>query len=205
MVGFHDATRLATLHNLILSSYRYLISYLPLPPRPGTLGPYLLVRVRVWPERHLAQSYAIALWPRASERASDREVDPLPHITDRVLLVVQSHRSPSAARAIARGPVWRLVTHRGGLKQTTGEAKISDAHTRKQRADMAPMVHTWYMVHGAWCMVRGTWYMVQGRQRSPRVQYTHTHTHRGRERVILQKFSQIWQQKERESAGRRLP
>jgi len=205
MVGFHDATRLATLHNLILSSYRYLISYLPLPPRPGTLGPYLLVRLRVWPERHLAQSYAIALWPRASERASDREVDPLPHITDRVLLVVQSHRSPSAARAIARGPVWRLVTHRGGLKQTTGEAKISDAHTRKQRADMAPMVHTWYMVHGAWCMVRGTWYMVQGRQRSPRVQYTHTHTHRGRERVILQKFSQIWQQKERESAGRRLP
>ena len=129
MVGFHDATRLATLHNLILSSYRYLISYLPLPPRPGTLGPYLLVRLRVWPERHLAQSYAIALWPRASERASDREVDPLPHITDRVFFaggtVASKPQRCQGDRARSR---LAARDASGGLKQTTGEAKISDAH-----------------------------------------------------------------------------
>ena len=134
MVGFHDATRLATLHNLILSSYRYLISYLPLPPRPGTLGPYLLVRLRVWPERHLAQSYAIALWPRASERASDREVDPLPHITEFCWWYSQWYSLTTVASKPQRCQGDRARSRlaardaSGGLKQTTGEAKISDAH-----------------------------------------------------------------------------
>ena len=57
----------------------------------GKHGPYLLVRLRVWPERHLAQSCAIALRSPASERPSDlKRYSPDIHSKPACLLVLCS-------------------------------------------------------------------------------------------------------------------
>jgi hypothetical protein len=57
----------------------------------GRHGPFLLVRLRVWPERHLAQSCAIALRSPASERPSDlKRYSPDIHSKPACLLVLCS-------------------------------------------------------------------------------------------------------------------
>ena len=57
----------------------------------GRHGPFLLVRLRVWPERHLAQSCAIALRSPVSERPSDlKRYSPDIHSKPACLLVLCS-------------------------------------------------------------------------------------------------------------------
>jgi hypothetical protein len=94
---------------------------LPLPLRPVTArhGPYLLVRLRVWPERHRAQSCAIALRspaPRVPTFFRFTRYSPLVKLASLNSRALHMHTlqkpGPSQLRKVSPAQLRKLILHK---------------------------------------------------------------------------------------------